>query len=263
MNNDDTAYQLIPKEERKCVWMIGGLLSYKLCNRDYQCETCPLDKALRNEVGLEGNCQEHRTNLEEEESLAKDSSFQINGSVFYHPNHCWVKVDFPEKVIIGVDEFITQLIVNLKAVVLPQIGDFVNQGEYCLHIIQEDHILPIISPLSGSIQAVNFNLRKKPELITVDPLGEGWLIKVKPKNLEQELKHLLFGKAVHSWYKKEEKALMTMSDGMLKRNVENLGPTMQDGGTEISHLRNMLTHEQYAHILDSFFIQPKCLKDRY
>ncbi|MDO9349920.1 MAG: hypothetical protein Q7U55_01625, partial [Deltaproteobacteria bacterium] len=44
----EESYQLIPKKELKCVWMTAGLLSYKLCKYDLQCEKCPLDWELRN-----------------------------------------------------------------------------------------------------------------------------------------------------------------------------------------------------------------------
>jgi hypothetical protein len=34
-----------------CVWMLSGVLNYRLCDRDLDCEHCPLDRALR---GIEG-----------------------------------------------------------------------------------------------------------------------------------------------------------------------------------------------------------------
>ena len=48
MDKKKNYYQLIPKKELKCVWMTAGLLSYKLCKYDLQCEKCPLDWELRN-----------------------------------------------------------------------------------------------------------------------------------------------------------------------------------------------------------------------
>ena len=42
-------YPLIREEERKCVWMTSGFISYKLCDKNYQCEICPFDQAIKNE----------------------------------------------------------------------------------------------------------------------------------------------------------------------------------------------------------------------
>ena len=39
-------YSWMPPEELKCVWMTAGVLTYKLCNRGFDCERCLLHQAL-------------------------------------------------------------------------------------------------------------------------------------------------------------------------------------------------------------------------
>jgi len=36
-----------PAENVPCIWMTAGVISYKLCNFGYECETCPFDQAMR------------------------------------------------------------------------------------------------------------------------------------------------------------------------------------------------------------------------
>lgn len=31
----------------KCVWMLAGNVDYKLCDREYECDECPFDHAIR------------------------------------------------------------------------------------------------------------------------------------------------------------------------------------------------------------------------
>jgi hypothetical protein len=31
----------------KCVWMQAGNVDYKLCDREYECDECPFDQAIR------------------------------------------------------------------------------------------------------------------------------------------------------------------------------------------------------------------------
>jgi len=259
MSTKIKSYPLIPEEERKCVWMATGFISYKLCDRSYQCETCPLDQAIKNEeLGEDdlGTPCGKVSPLEEngmEGSLKSDSSIRINGSIFYHPDHCWVQVENPEKVKVGIDDLLTQLIMNVKVVILPQVGSFYGQGECCAHIIRDDYILPVISPLSGSIQTVNHRLTKEPELIIADPRGEGWLITMKPGNLESDLKKFLLGRKALSWYQRKEKKIIARTDLMLKHDPQAVGPTMQDGGVRIGGLHDMLrsvSSKQRAQILD-------------
>lgn len=253
-------YPLIPEEERKCVWMTTGLISYKLCDKKYQCEICPFDQAIKNDKSGEGDFQESNADGREGSPIV-DPSARINGSIFYHPDHCWVKVENPEKVKIGIDDLITELIANVKVVILPRLGSFTGQGECCAHIIQEDYIFPVTAPLSGTIQTINPRLKKEPELITHDPRGDGWLITVKPDNLESELKNLLFGRKALAWYKSEEKAIFARIDLLLKRNPpQTVGPTMQDGGVRIDSLHDLLssvTAKQRTQILDYSLARPK------
>jgi glycine cleavage system H protein len=248
------SYPLIPEEERKCIWMTTGFISYKLCDRSFQCEACPLDQAIKNEEPGEDDFQESEE-IWMEGSLQSDSSTQINGAIFYHPDHCWAQVENPEKVKIGIDDLLVQLIMNVKVVTLPKVGSYYRQGECCAHIIQYDYILSVIAPLSGTIEAVNDRLKKEPELILSDSRGDGWLITIKPGNLESDLKTLLFGRKAISWYQREEKELIARTDLMLQNNNQTraLGPTMQDGGVRIDCLHDMLhsvSSRQRAQILD-------------
>jgi hypothetical protein len=36
-----------PQRFDKCVWMESGVVNYKLCDFEYNCEACPFDQALR------------------------------------------------------------------------------------------------------------------------------------------------------------------------------------------------------------------------
>ncbi len=249
-------YPLIPEEERRCIWMTTGLISYKLCDRNYQCEICPFDQAITNEESGEGDFQEWEDYNRVEGTLKSGPSAQINGSVFYHPDHCWAQVEDPEKVRIGINYLLSQLITTLKVVILPRGGSFTGQGECCAHIILEDYILPVISPLSGAILTVNPRLKKEPELITADPRGEGWLATIRPKNLESDLKQLLFGRKACLWYQREEQEIIARTaDLLLKNNPQAMGPTMQDGGVRINclpDLLNAVNPQQRAQILDFF-----------
>jgi glycine cleavage system H protein len=246
------SYPLIPEEERKCVWMATGFISYKLCDRSYQCETCPFDQAIRNEELGDEDFRESEEN-EPKGSQKSDSSTRINGSIFYHPDHCWAQVENPENVKVGIDELLSRLIMDVKVVILPQAGSFSGQGECFAHIILNDYILPVTSPLSGCIQTVNPRLKNEPELIIADPRGDGWLITIKPGNLENDLKKLLFGRQALLWYQREEKEILARVDSMLKHNARAVGPTMQDGGVRIDCLHDMLhgvNARQRAELLD-------------
>ena len=49
----------------------------------------------------------------------------------------------------------------------------------------------IFSPLSGTIVKVNESLTVNPEHVNQSPYNEGWLVEIKPKDLQGERKQLL------------------------------------------------------------------------
>lgn len=270
MDRKQNYYQLVPKKELKCVWMTAGLLSYKLCKYDLQCERCPLDWELRNlslspsfdptapqerkkiSSGEKGPTPSRGKDKTGEEFLGEELSFlDIKGSLFYHPGHTWIKVEKADEVRVGLDCFIRRIIGKVNVIVLPLSGRRCHRGENLCSIIQEEGILHIVFPVSGSILSVNQKLKDQPELVTKDPLGEGFLLTLKPKNLQQEQKHLFFGEAALSWYRKELERFKTAVVSELY-GQERVGITMQDGGIKLGDIKKMVGPERYIQLISTF-----------
>jgi len=270
MDEKKNYYQLIPKKELKCVWMTAGLLSYKLCKYDLQCEKCPLDWELRNlsaTPSFDLAASQEWKNINSEEArptppwkkersggdlLTEDlSRLNINGSLFYHPGHTWIKVEKADEVRIGLDYFLGKMIGKVKVIVLPLSGRRCLQGENLCSIIQEEGILHIVFPVSGLILSFNQKLKDQPELITKDPLGEGFLLTLKPKNLQRDQKHLFFGETALSWYQKELERFKTVVVSELY-GQERVGMTMQDGETNLRDMKNLIAPERYIQLVSTF-----------
>ncbi|MCJ7456770.1 glycine cleavage system protein H, partial [Candidatus Bathyarchaeota archaeon] len=49
----------------------------------------------------------------------------------------------------------------------------------------------LLSPMSGTVEEANGRLGEKPELVNSDPYGEGWLVTLAPRNLENDVKTLM------------------------------------------------------------------------
>jgi len=251
MSSKCKGYPLIPAKENKCVWMKTGLVSYKLCDRNYHCETCPFERAMKN--GGESNLPEP-SEIEEDVRSRDDLSSQTdNGSLLFHPDHCWVRVETHEKVRIGLDATIAMLISRVQLVILPADGSFTGAGECFAHIIQGNYVLPVISPVSGVIIATNYRLKNKPGLLASDPQGNGWLVSIKPDNLENDFKKLFFGKKALLWKRREESEISNRVYSLMKIGSSRIGPSMQDGGARVSNLQELLhsiTAKQLVEVLD-------------
>jgi len=241
---------MIPTEEKKCIWMTTGLISYKLCTLDYRCEACVFDQVMRNEMDVQ-EIRSGQPAAKNIEVVPKSTAPQANIALFYHPNHCWAKVEDPDEVRIGIDSILARFVANIKTVVLPQPGEPVTQGQCFAHIILAKHILQLVSPVTGTIATINPELRKKPQLLANSPWDNGWLVTIRPENLEHDLRSLLFGKKALAWYESKEQLAAGMSAAMLNKNSAALGPTMQDGGKPMPFVVDELSSEQFDQIIES------------
>ena len=243
---------MIPEEEKQCVWMTSGLISYKLCTRDYRCEECIFDQVIRNEAAVDAVAR-RGDGASAAASVFTADPLQEHAALFYHSGHCWAKVEDADQVRIGIDGILAQVVSPVRTVVLPQIGDAVVQGKSFAHIIQEKHIVELVSPLTGTILSVNQGLKAEPQALAAEPWGRGWLVTIRPDNLEHDLKALMFGRKAMEWYEKKEHEFATARAGMLGRHEPELGPTLQDGGELLASLADMLSPGQYEQIIDVLF----------
>jgi hypothetical protein len=165
----------------------------------------------------------------------------------------------------------------VKVIVLPLSGRKFTQGETLCSLIQEEGILDIVFPASGLILSVNQKLKDRPELITKEPLGEGFLLTLKPKNLQRDQKHLFFGEAALAWYQKEWERFKTaviselhygqdsyrsapIRGKMLKAAViselhhdrGSVGMTMQDGEINLGDMKKSIGPQRFFQLVNAF-----------
>ncbi|MFQ6089336.1 MAG: glycine cleavage system protein H, partial [Candidatus Methanofastidiosia archaeon] len=95
------------------------------------------------------------------------------------------------KVRVGVVEFALKLAGMIEFVDLPFEGDEFSQDEIFGTVESAKWVGQLPMPLSGRILKINEELEETPSILNEDPYGRGWMVLVKPKNLERELSNLL------------------------------------------------------------------------
>jgi glycine cleavage system H lipoate-binding protein len=56
--------KIVPPGKKKCVWMEAGVVSYKLCDNNYDCSTCSYDQAMQIKVARQKEATESTTYFE-------------------------------------------------------------------------------------------------------------------------------------------------------------------------------------------------------
>lgn len=76
------------------------------------------------------------------------------------------------------------------------IGTLIEQGRSIAVVELAKSIVSVKSPLSGTVVHTNPVVADTPELVHIDPYGEGWLARLEPNALATERARLLQGEAV-------------------------------------------------------------------
>lgn len=94
-------------------------------------------------------------------------------------------------VLIRVGETFSNMMDQLSRLEIVATDDEIVQGNCCVRFITEDGLINMFwAPLSGKIEAYNEELDRNVQLINTEPYGEGWIFRIAPSNLEEELQHL-------------------------------------------------------------------------
>ncbi len=122
--------------------------------------------------------------------MAGAEEFKVPEGLYYSKGNMYAKVE-DDIVVVGLTDYGQYLAKKIVFVELPFVGDEVSQDEPIGTIESGKWAGPIESPISGEVIAVNERLEDEPSLLNEDPYGEGWIAKIKPSNLEEELKNLM------------------------------------------------------------------------
>jgi glycine cleavage system H protein len=91
----------------------------------------------------------------------------------------WLQVE-SHTLTIGVNEEGLSEISEITAVHLPSENEEVVADEICAEVETDEGPLNIYCPVDGKVIEINAAVVENPSLLTEDPFGDGWLIRVEP-----------------------------------------------------------------------------------
>ena len=122
--------------------------------------------------------------------------------LYYHKEHFWAKVE-GDLVMMGTTDFAQKLAGQIVYAELPSVNKVLEQGKPCGSMESGKWVGRIYAPVSGKVESSNQELEDTPELINDSPYEKGWLCKIKPSNLQEELNHLMKGDSLKEIVKAE------------------------------------------------------------
>jgi len=107
----------------------------------------------------------------------------------YTKDHEWIRVEGDEAVI-GITDFAQHELGDIVYVEIETVGKDLNAHEVFGTVEAVKTVSDLYLPVAGTITEVNPALNSNPELVNTDPYGEGWMVRMKPANV-QEIEDLM------------------------------------------------------------------------
>ncbi len=170
--------------------------------------------------------------------------FHVPDGVYLHPGHTWARLEGDGLVSVGLDDFAHKL-VGPATVEPPVVGTRVAQGEPAVELRDEDRGVAMLSPVDGTVVAVNPRIRGHGAL--EDPYGAGWLFKVKAPRLAANLRQLHADAPAR-------RMLDEAGDTLALRLAPELGQVLQDGGTPVHGIARALAGERWDELAREYFL---------
>ncbi|MCK6447076.1 MAG: glycine cleavage system protein H [Planctomycetes bacterium] len=227
------------------------MIAFKLCDRDFECERCPLDLAL-------GVARAPRapdpTKAPGRVELAK---LEFPDDREYSPRHVWVAPLDAVRVRCGLDALAARFIGRLHAFVLPAAGTHVRAGEPLGWIVDEDEASPVAAPVDGLVLAANPRVRAEPALALGDPYHSGWLVELARDGRGGDGGSRLALHDAHEARRLAARDLRAWRRLVARRvdrahgseRVPGVGRTAQDGGSPLRDLRRVLGASRFRRLL--------------
>lgn len=181
--------------------LTGRINAPKICTLSYECYHCPYDQML-DDFDL--------SHTMEAPSYQIASGYRMAQGYYYHMGHSWARLEHGGRVRVGFDDFLVKVFGTIQNLALPPLGATLKQDEMGWTFGRNGHKAAVLSPVTGSVLAVNHKTREHPEITHHDPYQEGWLFILEPELPKRSLKRLFFGKEGFQWMEQESQKLLTL-----------------------------------------------------
>lgn len=170
------------------------------------------------------------------------SWFRVPQEAYYHRGHTWAAPEAGGVFRVGLDDFAQRLIGFPDALSLPKVGESLEEGERGWSVAADGHAIDLLSPVRGEVMEVNREVLADPTLISEDPYGRGWLMKVKSPRPDATVKNLMPGRLATAWM---EDASRSLSAAMSPAVGVEVGQVLQDGGVPVVGLARQIDPEHW------------------
>jgi len=102
----------------------------------------------------------------------------------YTKDHEWIRVD-GDVATVGITAYAAEQLGDIVFVELPAVGSAVEQFATFGVVESVKAVSDLFAPVGGTVTATNEDLASAPELVNSDPLGAGWIVRLRVADAAQ------------------------------------------------------------------------------
>lgn len=122
--------------------------------------------------------------------MMRTQDYEIPDELYYSKEHEWARLE-GKYTVVGITDYAQKALHEIVYVETPVVGSELKQMEVMGVVESVKAVSDIFAPISGEVVEVNQALAESPELVNKDPYGAGWIAKILPANLKNDLKNLM------------------------------------------------------------------------
>lgn len=101
----------------------------------------------------------------------------------YTKDHEWIKLVDGNTALVGITSFAQGELGDIVYVDITTVGQTLGADEVFGTVEAVKTVSDLFLPVAATIEEVNAELEKQPELVNTDPYGKGWMVKVTVANV--------------------------------------------------------------------------------
>jgi glycine cleavage system H lipoate-binding protein len=165
--------EAVPRTDETCVWVTAGVLTYKLCDRGFDCEHCPLDAALH-------GCPLASALRSEAAPVTGHRFARFPADRLYSTGHTWVRPLEGDdgRVRLGLDSFAVTLVARPRHLRRDPVDGILHRGEPLCQLESDLGELSLATPVVAEVRRWNRALADDAALLVEAPYTEGWIVEL-------------------------------------------------------------------------------------
>ncbi len=173
--------------------------------------------------------------------------FAILRDLYYSKWHTWIQIKDESVIRIGLDDFSQNLLGDISGIELPEVGTILKVKEPAWKVLIDSWGIDLLSPIDGEVIEINLKLSDDLSILNSDPQKTGWILEVKPENLDEKVESMLHGEKAITWLSDELDRLHTHVE-------EGIGVTIADGGELIDAISERIKQDEWKKLISQFLM---------